>query len=99
LYEDARAPYTAEHAGSPDGPAGEPAVARPELAEESLLGAEDDGAPSPLAGEDLDGARLVALNMALNGDPREQTDRYISENFDVPDRERLLDEVYAAIEG
>lgn len=48
---------------------------------------------------DLDGARLVALNMALNGDSREAADRYLAENFDVSDRERLLDEVYAAIEG
>jgi DivIVA domain-containing protein len=49
--------------------------------------------------DDLDGARLVALNMALNGDSREDTGRYLAENFDVSDRERLLDEVYAAIEG
>lgn len=48
---------------------------------------------------DLDGARLVALNMALNGDSREQTDRYLAENYEVADRQRLLDEVYAAIEG
>jgi hypothetical protein len=41
----------------------------------------------------------VALNMALNGDSREDTGRYLAENFDVQDRERLLDEVYAAIEG
>jgi DivIVA domain-containing protein len=54
---------------------------------------------SPLASDDLDGARLVALNMALNGDSREDTGRYLAENFDVPDRDRLLDEVYAAIEG
>jgi hypothetical protein len=54
--------------------------------------------PSPTS-TDLDGARLVALNMALNGDSREDTSRYLEENFAVPDRERLLDEVYAAIEG
>jgi len=48
---------------------------------------------------DLDGARLVALNMALNGDSREETDKYIAENYEVADRQRLLDEVYAAIEG
>jgi DivIVA domain-containing protein len=48
---------------------------------------------------DLDGARLIALNMALNGDPREQTDRYLAENFQLADRRQLLDEVYAAIEG
>ena len=59
------------------------------------------GIPSaPSGGEaDLDGARLIALNMALNGEPREQADRYLAENFDLPDREKLLDEVYAAIEG
>jgi DivIVA domain-containing protein len=49
--------------------------------------------------QDLDGARLVALNMALNGDSREETGQYLAENFDVSDSERLLDEVYAAIEG
>lgn len=55
---------------------------------------------SPTAGGgDLDGARLVALNMALNGDSREETDRYLAENYDVPDREQLLDEVFAAIEA
>jgi hypothetical protein len=48
---------------------------------------------------DLDGARLVALNMALNGDSREQADRYLAENYEVADRAKLLDEVYAAIEG
>jgi hypothetical protein len=50
-------------------------------------------------GEDLDGARLVALNMALNGEPREHTDRYLADSFQLADREKLLDEVYAAIEG
>ncbi len=55
-------------------------------------------APSSENG-DLDGARLVALNMALNGDSREDTDRYIAENYEVADRAKLLDEVYAAIEG
>ncbi len=48
---------------------------------------------------DLDGARLVALNMALNGDSREATDRYLAENYEVADRAKLLDEVFAAIEG
>ncbi|MGA9286663.1 MAG: DivIVA domain-containing protein [Solirubrobacteraceae bacterium] len=55
--------------------------------------------PAVTSSEDLDGARLVALNMALNGDSREETGQYLAENFAVSDRERLLDEVYAAIEG
>ncbi len=46
-------------------------------------------------GGDDDGARLIALNMALNGTPREETDRYLAENFELSDRRGLLDEVYA----
>jgi DivIVA domain-containing protein len=67
--------------------------------EEPPFPREAPGKPPSTASDDLDGARLVALNMALNGDSREATGRYLAENFVVPDRERLLDEVYAAIEG
>ncbi len=49
--------------------------------------------------EDLEGARLIALNMALNGQSRDETDKYLAENFDLNDRERLLDEVYATVDG
>jgi hypothetical protein len=45
---------------------------------------------------DVDGARLVALNMALEGNPRDETDRYLAEHFDIAERQTLLDEVYAA---
>ena len=48
---------------------------------------------------DLDGARLVALNMALNGESRAETERYLAENFELPDRLKLIDEVYAADRG
>jgi DivIVA domain-containing protein len=48
---------------------------------------------------DTEGARLVALNMALNGTSREETDRYLAENFDLADRAALLDEVYATVES
>jgi len=51
------------------------------------------------AGGDVDGARLIALNMALNGESRSDTERYLAENFQLPDRLKLIDEVYAAIEG
>jgi DivIVA domain-containing protein len=64
--------------------------------------AEPFSAPEPPAGEDqgdVEGARLVALNMALNGTSREDTDRYLADNFDLSDRRALLDEVYATIEG
>jgi len=48
---------------------------------------------------DVEGARLIALNMALNGQSRDETDTYLRENFDLDDRVALLDEVYATVEG
>lgn len=55
-------------------------------------------APKPETA-DIDGARLVALNMVLNGTPRDETDRYLSENFQLEDRVTLLDEVYSSVQG
>ena len=51
----------------------------------------------PAASGDSEGARLIALNMALNGTSREETDRYLAEHFELDDREALLDEVYARV--
>ena len=60
-------------------------------------------APAPAkesdAEADVEGARLIALNMALNGESREATDQYLAENFELGDRSALLDEVYASVEG
>jgi hypothetical protein len=53
----------------------------------------------PGRSNDADGARLVVLNMALEGEPREVVERYLAEHFDIPNRERLLDDVYAAAGG
>lgn len=93
----------------------EPAVPEPELAPEArepeLQPEPADPDPGPEqptqaaaladAGgdEDVEGARLIALNMALNGTPREETERYLADNFDLSDRGALLDEVYASVEG
>ncbi|WP_445151050.1 caspase, EACC1-associated type [Baekduia sp. Peel2402] len=49
--------------------------------------------------EDAEGARLVALNMALHGEPRAVTDAYLKANFILRDRVSLLDEVYASVEA
>jgi DivIVA domain-containing protein len=49
--------------------------------------------------DDTEGARLIALNMALNGTPREETERYLAENFQLSNRSALLDEVYASVDG
>jgi DivIVA domain-containing protein len=80
-------PAVASSAFAPPEP--EPAVAEPAAAESTPAGANGD----------LDSARLVALNMALNGESRADADRYLSENFKLADRQKLIDEVYAAIEG
>jgi DivIVA domain-containing protein len=49
--------------------------------------------------DETEGARLIALNMALNGTPREETERYLSENFSLGDPKRLLDEVYTSVQS
>jgi DivIVA domain-containing protein len=79
---------TAPSAPAPDP---SPAVPVPASAQPPPTGAQ--------GGNDLDGARLVVLNMALGGESREQADRYLADSFQPADRERLLDEVYAAVGG
>jgi DivIVA domain-containing protein len=59
--------------------------------EPELPAAAGNGAPSS---EDEAGARLIALNMALSGTPREETARYLAEHFTLADPEALLDDVY-----
>ncbi|HEX6390715.1 MAG TPA: hypothetical protein VFZ89_14745, partial [Solirubrobacteraceae bacterium] len=82
-------------AAAPMPPPAEPAPSAPEPPAEV---AETVAAPAPQAGTDVDeGARLVAFNMALDGTPREEVDRYLAENFDIADRARLLDEVYSTV--
>ena len=79
------------------GASAEPAIAAPEpepVADEPVV----DEAPAeaaPPRAADEEGARLIALNMALNGTPREETESYLSENFDLEDPGALLDDVYA----
>jgi len=72
--------------------AAEPAAAEPELVEPAASPAA--GAPS---GDGHEGARVIALNMALNGSPREETARYLAENFELENPDALLDEVYARV--
>lgn len=75
-----------------------PPVAAPPPAAAPQPAAGDAAGPEPDRVADIEGARLIALNMALNGQARAETDRYLAENFELPDREQLLDEVYATIE-
>jgi DivIVA domain-containing protein len=92
-----------EVAAPPDRPPEVPApTAPPDPAPEPPTGSTDPPpAPiSPAAGsEESENARLIALNMALDGVSREQAAKYLEENFQLADRDRLLDEVYASVEG
>jgi DivIVA domain-containing protein len=46
--------------------------------------------------DDEAGARLVALHMALEGTPRDETLRYLADHYELPDLDALLDDVYAS---
>ena len=65
------------------------------LAEDAAVTAAEPGS-SPV--RDLEGARLVALNMALDGAPREEVDRHLRDRHGVSDPGALLDEVYESID-
>jgi DivIVA domain-containing protein len=85
-----------------DEPQPEPQATTAAAVQETTVAAEaapEGEAAGAGAADDLEGARLIALNMALNGNSREDIDRYLDENFDLVDRDALLDEVYASVEG
>jgi hypothetical protein len=73
------------------------AVPEPEPAAEPVAGPPAGGTTN--GSDDLEAARLVALNMALDGTPREETERYLADHFGLSDRRSLLDEVYSSVEG
>jgi len=102
--EDAEPVETAATAVHGQPAAGEEYAEHPEEDGEAEGEAEFDDAdveeePRGSSGDGAEGARLIALNMALNGTPREETSRYLEENFDLDDRETILDEVYARVGG
>ena len=82
-----------------DAPVAPPETAKTTRAPKAAPVAAPAPAKEPDVDADVEGARLIALNMALNGESREVTDQYLAENFDLGDRSALLDEVYASVEG
>jgi DivIVA domain-containing protein len=79
-------------------PPPEPPPKKPAAAPEPAAAPDPPAAHGPKNGDSA-AARIVALDMALSGTPREDTDRYLAENYDLADRAALLDEVYAAAGG
>jgi chromosome segregation ATPase len=66
------------------------------IAEAEVAAARGPEVPDGASGE---GARVIALNMALRGTPRDETARYLAENFELDDPDALLDDVYARAGG
>jgi hypothetical protein len=93
---EVRANAAAEPAPAEPEPRPEPAEPEPEPAEPEPEPAASPAAGPP-AGDGHEGARVIALNMALNGSSREETARYLDENFELENPEALLDEVYARV--
>jgi DivIVA domain-containing protein len=94
-------------AGELGAAAGEPTAADDLDVAGDLVAADDLAAPDDLAAagnggpasDDEAGARLIALNMALGGTPREETARYLAEHFTLADPDALLDDVYDRADG
>ena len=87
---------------APEGPIAPPAAAfEPAMPVASVPDPEPEpeseppAASAPKRGAGIpEGARLVALNMALRGTARDETARYLRENYEVEDLGGLLDDVY-----
>ncbi|HEU4977719.1 MAG TPA: hypothetical protein VFT42_02375 [Solirubrobacteraceae bacterium] len=89
-----RSGAAAAAAAEPAAPASVPPPAAPHAAEEpapqAASGAVEEGG-------DAEGARFVALQMALEGKPRKETAKFLKDNFSLSDPDALLDEVYASV--
>ena len=84
----------------PDDAVAEEALDHEHDTDEAELPPAEEAEPAPPAeSEGAEGARLIALNMALNGTPREETAQYLEENFNLEDQDGILDEVYARVGG
>jgi DivIVA domain-containing protein len=82
--------------GAQPAPPGDAVASRPgDAASPPTPSAEELDAQLASSGVDEAGARLIALNMALSGTPREETARYLAEHFNLDDPAALLDDVYS----
>lgn len=67
-----------------------------ELLDEEPVASSDAVEEAPQPASDIERARLSAVNLALNGTPREETARHLADSFDLgaADAEAMLDDVY-----
>jgi hypothetical protein len=99
---------SAKETGSWAGP--RTAAAEPETAEQTAVsepkegtakrGSTPEGSSAEKAGKDgAEGARMIALNMALKGTPRDQTARYLASNFELEDPDAVVEDVYSRVQS
>lgn len=99
---------SARETGSWAGPRTAPA--EPETAEQTAVsepkegtakrGSTPEGSSAEKAGKDgAEGARMIALNMALKGTPRDQTARYLASNFELEDPDAVVEDVYSRVQS
>jgi hypothetical protein len=95
VVEEAAAPVVEEAAAPvPETPVeGTPETAAGKA--RSKRGRSKAAEPRPVSADDEEAARLVALDMALAGTPREETERYLAEHYTLADPGAVLDDVYA----
>jgi cell division septum initiation protein DivIVA len=96
LEERLGEPDSAPPRTKPAAPRSEP-VAAPVEEDLDLALAEDAAVGGAESGGDVEGARLVALNMALDGASRDEISRHLRDSHGVSDSAGLLDEVYESI--
>jgi DivIVA domain-containing protein len=78
----------------------EPVEGTPETAAGKARSKRGRAKPEPQAKpDDEEAARLVALDMALAGTPRDETEQYLAEHYTLADPGAILDDVYALAES
>jgi DivIVA domain-containing protein len=95
LQADVRGMSGAPAPAEEDHAAAAPAAIEPAI-DEPAASFEEAAFDEPATGREPDeaGARLIALNMALAGTPRDETARYLAEHYELEDADALLDDVY-----
>jgi DivIVA domain-containing protein len=96
LVEEEPEPVAVEPEPEPEPEPEEPVGGTPETAAGKARSKRGRAKPEPQAKpDDEEAARLVALDMALAGTPRDETEQYLAEHYTLADPGAILDDVYA----
>jgi DivIVA domain-containing protein len=94
--EEETEPVAVEPEPEPEPEPDAPVKGTPETAAGKARSKRGRAKPEPQAKpDDEEAARLVALDMALAGTPRDETEQYLAEHYTLADPGAILDDVYA----